>query len=262
MICLRTEAIQTEWVRRVRDTLRANGYYYEPGFCSETNDAEPIVCAAILLGRLYIPPDTNPNRPVILTQPSALAPHWCPFDRQTAIGWHNDFSTRSRRPELSLSWIRKEDPTGPKGGAWRVASAAAVLAKLCQTREGKRMVADLSTQTVPFGYRDMGGWHPFRVIIGTDRKLGRRGLRFYGRALEDGAWLRFGQIPDRTREIVARVEEAADAVGEVLCASTGSLLIVDNRFSLHDRTQQQVTGPQEDRRQAWLCFVKRLHQPL
>jgi hypothetical protein len=262
MICLRTEAIRTEWVQRVRDSLRANGFYYEPEFCSETDDAQPVVTAANLLGHLYIPPDTEPNQPVILTQPSPSAPQWRPFDRRAAIGWHNDFSTRSRRPELSLSWIRKEDPAGPKGGAWRVASAAAVLVKLFQTREGKRLVADLSTQAVPFGYRDMGGWHPFRVIISADRRLGRRGLRFYGRALEEGAWLRFGHIPERTHEIIVRLEEAADAVGEVLCASRGALLIVDNRLSLHDRTEQQVTGPDERRRQAWLCFVKQLHQPL
>jgi hypothetical protein len=87
-------------------------------------------------------------------------------------------------------------------------------------------------------------------------------LRFYGRALEEGASLRFGEIPNRTLEIIKRIEEAADSVGEVLPAKTGALLIVDNRLSLHDRLEQRVTGPKEQRRQAWLCFVKRLHQPL
>jgi hypothetical protein len=262
MIKIRTDTVQAEWVQRVRDSLRTNGYYYESGFCDETDDAEPVVTAARLLGPLYVPPDTSPGQPVILTQPYASAPQWRPFDRRNAIGWHNDFSTRSRRPELSLSWIRREDPVGPNGGAWRVASVDAVLAKLCQTPEGRQLVAKLSARAEPFGYRDMGGWRLFRIVIGADRRLGRRGLRFYGRSLEEGAWLRFGQIPDHTREIVARVEESADAVGEVLCASMGSLLIVDNRFSLHDRIEQQVTGPEECRRQARLCFVKQLHQPL
>lgn len=262
MSYLQNHSSQTEWLPLVRSALRERGYYYEPEFCSETDDAEPVVTAAKLLGNLYVPSETDPNQPVILTQPSPQAPQWRPFDRPLAIGWHNDFSTRSRRPALSLSWIRREDPAGPNGGAWRVASASAVLARLCQTREGKALVADLSARVEPFGYRDAGSWRLFRVIIGADRKSGRRRLRFYGRALEEGAWLRSNQVPNRTREIVARVEEAADAVGEVLRASTGSLLIVDNRFSLHDRAEQQVTGPEERRRQAWLCFVQQLHQPL
>lgn len=260
MIHLRTDAIQAEWVRRVRDALRTCGYYYEPEFCNETDDAEPVVAAARMLGKLHTPDGIDPTNPAILTQPSASAPEWRPFDRRSRIGWHNDFSTRPRRPVLSLSWIHQEDPSGPDGGAWRLASASAVLAKLCNTSEGKRMVTEISTRAEPFGYRDAGGWRSFRVITHSDRNLGGRGLRFYGRALEEGAWLRFDHVPDRTREIVARIEEAADAVGEVLPASTGALLVVDNRFSLHDRMEQRVTGAEECRRQAWLCFIEQLHQ--
>jgi hypothetical protein len=262
MTYLKSDAIVMEWAQRVRKSLRVHGYYYEPEFNAETSSAEPILAAARQLGRLHIPSGVNPSQPVIVTQPSASAPSWRPFDRRAPIGWHNDFSTRSGRPELSLSWVRQEDPSDMNGGAWRVASAAAVLAKLRQTRDGSRLVADLSARAEPFGYRDAGSWRLFRVIVGADRWLHGKGLRFYGPALEDGAWLRFGHIPDRTREIVERVEEAADAVAQVLLASTGSLLIVDNRFSLHDRAEQQVTGPEDRRRQAWLCFVNRLHQPL
>jgi hypothetical protein len=262
MTCQQADTNAREWVKQVRASLLSRGYYYEAGFCFDTNNAEVIVSAASLLGDLYIPPDTDPRCPVILTQPSPSAPRWRPFDRRGAIGWHNDFSTLSNRPVLSLSWVRREDPGGPNGGAWKVVSATAVLDKLCQTQEGRRLVAELGLRSEPFGYRDAGGWRPFRVIIRADRITGRRGLRFYGRALEEGAWLCFGQIPDRTGEIIARVEEAADAVGEVLRASTGSLLIADNRYSLHDRIEQQVTGPEGGRRQAWLCFVKQLHQLL
>lgn len=262
MIHLPIHAIQPAWVRRVRNSLRARGYYYEPQFCAETNDAGPVLAAARLLGRLHVPSGTTPTQPVILTQPSLSAPQWRPFDLRAAIGWHNDFSTRLRRPVLSLSWIRQGDPAGQSGGAWRVASAAAVLAKLSQSYEGTRLVAALSTRGEPFGYRDGGGWHPFHVIIRAGGGSSRRGLRFYGRALEEGAWLRFGRVPDRTCEIVARVEEAADAAGEVLPASTGALLVVDNRFSLHDRTEQQVGVPSRYRRQAWLCFVQQAHEPL
>lgn len=259
---LQIERIRTEWVQRVRDSLRAHGYYYEPEFCIESNDAQPVLTAAKLLGHLHVPSGTDPNSPVILTQPSVSAPPWRPFDRRSAIGWHNDFSTRSGRPELSLSWVRRGDAGGQNGGAWRVASASAILAKLRQTREGKRLCTDLTARAEPFGYRDAGSWHLFRVIVGAEQRLGRQGLRFYGPALEEGAWLRFGRVPERTRDIVAQIEEAADAVGEVLCASTGALLIVDNRLSLHDRMEQQVTVSEESRRQAWLCFVKRLHQPI
>src|ERR1051326_8479243 len=186
---------------------------------------------------------------------------WRPFDRRAPIRWHNDFSTRAGRPELSLSWIRREDPDGLKNGAWWVASATAVLGQLYQTPEGRRLAADLSARAEPFGYRDAGGWRSFRVITGAGRRLGHNGLRFYGPALEEGAWLRFGRIPQRTREIVARLEEAADSVREVLPAMTGALLIVHNSLSLHDRAEQSVSGPKEQRRQAYLCFVKQLHHP-
>jgi hypothetical protein len=136
------------------------------------------------------------------------------------------------------------------------------LAKLCRTREGKRVAAYLREQAQPFGYRDAGSWRPFRVIGSGNRGFGNDRLRFYGPALEDGALLRFGEVPENTKEIVSRIEEAADAVREVLPAATGSLLIVHNGLSLHDRSPQTVTGPAKRRRQALLCFVKRLHHPL
>jgi hypothetical protein len=263
MIIMSTKANQGEkWVRRVCHSLRARGYYYEPEFYADTSDTEPIVTAAKLLGGLYVPSGVNSGRPVILTHPTSSAPRWRPFDRRKSIRWHNDFSTRAGRPELSLSWIQREDPAGPDKGAWWVASSAAVLAKLCQTSEGRRVAADLTERAEPFGYRDAGGWRPFRVIVRADRRFGQSTLRFYGPALEDGAWLRFGGIPERTREIVGRIEEAADAVREVLPAKTGSLLIVHNSLSLHDRSPQTVRGANGVRRKALLCFVKRLAQPL
>jgi hypothetical protein len=262
MTRLRNDTIRMEWVRIVRDNLRTYGYYYEPEFSAETDDAEPLLTAARLLGNIFVPSGANPSQPVIRTQPSTVAPQWRPFDRRAPIRWHNDFSTRVGRPDLSLSWIRREDPAGLNNGAWWVASAAAVLAHLCQTHEGRRLVADLSARAEPFGYRDAGGWRSFRVITGAGRRLGHNGLRFYGPALEEGAWLRFGRIPQRTREIVARLEEAADSVREVLPAMTGALLIVHNSLSLHDRAEQSVSVPKERRRQACLCFVKQLYHPL
>lgn len=258
----RTTLIQTKWAQGVRDRLRTRGYYYEPEFCADTSDAQSLLIAAKLLGHLYIPSGAERTEPFIPTMPSLSAPTWRPFDRSVPIRWHNDFSTRAGRPELSLSWIQQEDPAGPDNGAWWVASSAAVMAKLCQSGEGKRLVGDLTERAEPFGYRDAGGWRPFRVIVQAARKLGQPAMRFYGPALEDGALLRFGGIPERTREMVGRIEEAADAVREVLPAKTGSLLIVHNSLSLHDRAPQTVTGPSETRRKALLCFVKQLHRPL
>jgi hypothetical protein len=254
-----TDTRSREWVECVRASLRAKGYYHESAFCMQTGDGDPVLCAARLLGELYAPPGLDPIRPVILTQPSPSAPVWRPFDRRDAIGWHNDFSTRAGRPALSLSWIRQQDPAG--GGAWRVASAVAVLSQLRQDREGERLATTLSARAEPFGYRDAGSWRSFRVVVGSERARSRRGLRFYGRALKDGAWLRFGGIPKRTAEIVARVEAAADAVGKELCTANGALLVVDNCLSLHDRTRQEVSG-KGHRRQAWLCFVQKLHRSL
>ena len=68
-------------------------------------------------------------------------------------------------------------------------------------------------------------------------------------------------VPDHIKEITALIEEAADSVGKTLPAPTGALLIVHNRFSLHDRTEQTV-AESGARRQAQLCFVKNLRRPL
>ena len=65
-------------------------------------------------------------------------------------------------------------------------------------------------------------------------------MRFYGTALTEGARTAFGRIPDHTMEAIALIEDAADAVGETLQASTGALLIAHNWLSLHDRTEQTV----------------------
>ena len=263
MTLMWTDANQSKkWAKCVRDSLRVRGYYYEAEFCANTTEAHSVVTAAKLLGYLHFPAGVNSNCPVIRTQPSSLAPPWRPFDRRTPIRWHNDFSTRAGRPALSLSWIQREDPAGPDNGAWWVASSADVLAKLCQSPEGKRLVAALTERAEPFGYRDAGGWRAFRVIVRANSMSAQRGLRFYGPALEDGAWLRFGKIPERTREIVGRIEEAADSVREVLPAKAGSLLIVHNNLSLHDRSPQTITGRKASRRQALLCFVGRLLWPL
>jgi hypothetical protein len=253
---------KNEWVQRVRNCLRVRGYYYEPEFCTETTSAKAVMTAARLLGILYVPSGLDSTWPVIQTRPSSSAPRWRPFDRGAPISWHNDFSTRAGRPELSLSCIQQGDPAGPCNGAWHVASTEALLAQLCQIRQGRTLTAELKKRAEPFGYCDAGSCRLFRVIVRGSRKLDHPALRFYGRALEEGALLRFGIVPERTREIVARIEEAADAVSEVLYAKSGALLIVHNNRSVHYRAPQTVTGVVASRRRALLCFVRQLHRPL
>lgn len=243
-----------DWARGVAECLRTRGYFYDVEFSSNVENSDAVMLAARSLGSLFNPAKTDSRRPMILTRPSTRAPKWRPFDRRESIGWHNDFATRAGRPEVSLSWICREDPSGPYAGAWRVASVGAILAKFRGSADGRRLIGRLSKETHPFGYIDAGSARHFRIIR-------QGGLRFYGRALTEGARMVFDRVPDHTRETIVLIEEAADSVGETLPASTGALLIVHNRFSLHDRTEQTVaeTGA---RRQAQLCFVKNLHWPL
>ena len=245
-----------KWAEHVVASLRACGYFYDRNFSSRVDSADVLVRATSSLGSVLVPPGTDPDRPVLLTRPSRRAPKWRPFDRPASIGWHNDFSTWPNRPVLSLSWIRRQDPAGPAAGAWRVASVQEVLSKLAASAEGRNLVGQLCRESHPFGYPDAGRPRFFRM-------LSRRGLRFYGRALAEGARLAFDKVPQQTREAIALIERAADSVGETLPASTGALLVVHNWFSLHDRTEQTVAGAATGaRRQAWLCYVKRLHPPL
>ena len=245
-----------EWAAQVVASLRTCGYFYDPDSSSSVDSADDLLRAASTLGPVLIPPGTGLEQPVLLTRPSLRAPTWRPFDRRAPIGWHSDFATWPDRPALSLSWIRRQDPAGPDVGAWRVASVRAMLARLADSAEGQALIGRLSRETHPFGYMDAGSPRFFPL-------LGRRGLRFYGRALTEGARLAFGTVPPRTREAIALIERAADAVGETLPASAGALLVVHNWRSLHDRTEQTVAGVATGaRRQAWLCFVRKLHRPL
>jgi hypothetical protein len=246
--------VEHDIIQRIRENLEAKGYHYEPAFSAATGSPEPVLYLAGHLGKIYTPTGLDPSRPVILTEPSAVAPLWRPFDRRNSIGWHNDFSTRIARPELSFSWIRREDPSGSEFGAWRVASVSKVIKKMRQTSEGKYIIASLLSKAVPFGYADAGVPRFFRIV----RKAlysPKLEMRFYGQALFEGAILSHGTMPESTLQAISAIELAADSVSETFNARTGSLLIVDNRFSLHDRMLQTVES-EAPLRQAWLCFAK------
>lgn len=238
--------------RRILQGVDDRGFHYEAAFSSDSAGVR-LVRLARRLGPLFIPEGLDPERPVITSKPSADAPAWRPFDRREGIGWHNDFSTAKQRPEATLIWIDAPDPRGAGSGDWRVAATDTVISRLEQEPDGAGFVRRLRTEALPFGYEDD---EPtlYRILEPIDG--GHQGLRFYGRALIEGAHAHLGHVPRATRLLVKRISRAADAVGTVLPACRGALLVVDNRRSLHDRTQQAVRG--SHLRRSVLCFVEHL----
>lgn len=233
---------------RILESLRTRGYHYEPAFNSEDDGGVALVALSRDLGSLFVAGDMDPDLPVIVTDPAADAPSWRPFDRPERIGWHNDFSTRQDRPILSLAWIARGDPEG--GGDWRAAASETVLARLAP--------AQIDEMVFPLGYSDSETAEHFPLVASIPGEPSKKGLRFYGRALREGAILEYGKVPAETERLIAVVEEAADAVGETLPARTGALLVCHNWLSLHDRTDQ-ATGPGTRLRKSILCFVRSLH---
>ncbi len=114
---------------------------------------------------------------------------------------------------------------------------------------------------LPFSFTGEGAPTFFRVLERRGSPAGRHGIRFYGRALRDGARLAFGLVPAEMERAIRAVETAADAVGRTLAALGGTLLVTDNWHSLHDRLPQSVDLDLPPRR-SLLCFVEELHEPL
>lgn len=241
------------FVSRILENLRTRGYHYEPGFGTEPSD---IVRLARSLGEVFVAGGMDPELPVLVTDPAEDAPSWKPFDRAEAIGWHNDFSTMEDRPVLSLAWIARADPD-PARGAWRVASCAKVLDHLAAQPEGEEILAALG-EPFPFGYADSESAAWYSIVAPVPGEPGRRGMRFYARALREGARLCFGEVPAATERAMAAVGRAADAVGETLPATAQALLVCHNWLAFHDRTPQ-TTGGRQPLRRSVLCFVRTLH---
>lgn len=239
-------------VRRIGRNIKQAGYHYEPSFPG-AGDGRHVIELARKLGPAYIPDGLPSDYPAVVSQPAGNAPPWRPFDRSEAIGWHNDFSTFPHRPQLSLLWIAAADPGGPERGDWRVASVEDVLVRLKTAVGGRALVRRMRSEPLPFGYEG-GDVSFFRLVEPAEH--GEDGLRFYRRALWEGARIYWGQVPPRVRELTDRVAQAADATGEVLHSREGALLVVDNRRSLHDRLPQSVRG--DDLRRSILCFVQKL----
>jgi hypothetical protein len=244
---------------RILESLRTRGYHYEPRFGTAADGPAQLVRLARSLGEVFVAGDMDPDLPVLVTEPTEDAPSWKPFDRAEAIGWHNDFSTMEDRPLLSLAWIARADPD-PERGAWRVASCARVLDHMAEEPGGDGALAVLG-EPFPFGYADSesAAWYPIVAPVPGERE--RRGMRFYARALREGARLCFDEVPVATEQIMAAVGRAADAVGKTLPATEHALLVCHNWLAFHDRAAQTTRGPLPLRRSV-LCFVRALKDPV
>lgn len=249
----------TSIVERIIGGLNERGYHHEPHFGSPTDGGRAVLELARQLGAVFVPSGLDPDLPILTTEPSPVAPTWRPFDRSEAIGWHNDFSTFPVRPVLSLSWIARADPEAGRG-QWRVASVSSVLDRLASDGELGRVLARLRTDLLPFGYDDGPPPSLYPLVAAIPGLADRDGLRYYGRALREGALRIHGSVPALIDEVITHVEAAADAVGEELEASSQALLVCHNDLSLHDRTAQTTDTLQP--REAVLCFVSHLHGPL
>lgn len=244
-------------VARWRAVLSQQGWLYLPLFQQQADGGERAQQLARCLGPLWLPADTPPSRPVIVTSPRVDATTLEPFDRAEAIGWHNDFSTHERRPCVSLAYLERADPHGPTFGAWRVASTALVIGELNATVEGREAARLLSDTDLPFSFTGVGAPLFFRVLTRDPNPA----MRFYGRALRDGARLAYGKVPGPIEDALSAVEKAADWVGITLAAPAGALLVTHNGHSLHDRLTQSVeAGP--PLRRSILCFVDCMHPSL
>jgi hypothetical protein len=233
----------------IREELGSDGFAYVPRFAAGRSGVGGVAHA---LGW----PAPPSRLTLIETDPAAEASRDRPFDRPESIGWHNDFSTHARRPSLTLAYIDRADPGGPMCGAWRVASCTRVLDKLNATTDGRTALRFLTETPLPYSFAGDGEPLFFHAIEDLGAPPGRLGLRFYGRAMRDGARLIHGVVPADIERAIRSVEVAADEVGVVLPAAQGALLVTDNWHCLHDRLAQTVDRDVPLRR-ALLCFVER-----
>jgi hypothetical protein len=238
----------------VLSQLRRNGYYITRVMVDDAEAVQFVLGIAHALGELYVPKGCDPAEPVIRTA-SSRARRAAPFDRPDAIGWHGDFATYEERPELSLVYITRADPSGTHAGAWRLASVARVLASLRTAKADHESFDLLSRERLPFSYAEGEAPRLFKVI--DTRPDGNLGLRFYLPSLRRGCIAAYGEVPERVAAALEAVERAADAVGEVVPTQQGSLLVASNWFALHGRTRQTISSRRPNR-EALLCFLARI----
>jgi hypothetical protein len=246
-------------LRAVRAELASSAFAYLRRVGPDPR-GEGLVAVAGALGPRYVMAHADRQPRVLETLPSRNASRDAPFDRAEAIGWHNDFSTRALRPRLTLAYADRADPHGPPHGSWRVALCDRVLATLEASTDGRAAVRFLREAVLPYSFAVDSPPAFFRAIECRGEAPGRRGLRFYGRAMRDGARVAYGHVPEQLEVAVQAVEDAADRVGTVLPAQAGDLLVTDNWHCLHDRLAQTV-DPALPLRRSLLCFVGEVDSP-
>ena len=226
-----------EFLHLVVQSLAARGFYYTPTFSQESAD---VIELARALGIIFVPQGVDSDLPLIQSAPAANASYLAPFDCAMGIGWHNDFSTHAKRPVLSLAYLQRVDPRWPDYGAWRVATSDMIFDRLCMTAEGHNVIQFLLDNELPYSFTGHGDPVLFKVIERRNPMSNRLSLRFYGRALRDGANLLYGKVAKNLEDAFTLIETIADQVGHTFAAPAGALLITDNWHSLHDRTLQSI----------------------
>jgi hypothetical protein len=235
--------------------VERDGYYVAQVAPRELRADDFVLDLARSLGDLYVPPACDPAAPLIRTEPTRKR-RAAPFDRPEAIGWHGDFATHEDRPELSIVYITRPDPSGGNFGAWRLASVADVIAMLHESTDGRTAFDFLSSTPLPFSYSDDES--PRHFVVFEPRPNGRMGMRFYLPSIRRGCIEIHGEIPPRIASALAQVEAAADRAARIVPTREGSLLVTSNWFALHDRGQQSISRTKA-KREALLCFVKQMH---
>lgn len=248
-------AVQNIDLVSVVAALAADGYMVVRVAQGHRDPVQILLELAYSLGVLFVPGGCDPDAPVIRTAPSRSR-RAAPFDRPEAIGWHGDFSTHEKRPELSLVYITRPDPRGEEFGAWRLASVQKVISELRSTRAGDVAFQFLKETALPFAYAngDPPRWFP-AIRKRSDERIG---LRFYLPSIQRGCVSAYGAFPSEIEGALTAVSKAADAVGELFPTYEGSIMIASNWFALHDRATQSVNRRKANR-EALLCFVEKTH---
>lgn len=213
----------------IRKSLKSNGWALVSDFQPDNDGGIRLLELATVLGKVCVM--RRDGSSLVETSCDPDAPAWEPFNRPEAIGWHNDFSTWTKRPTLSLAWIRSVPANNKGRGDWRVVNCSDIIALMDTSSEGRRSLEFFRRTELPFVFAPNEPVVRFRVLESEANSK----VRFYGRALRLG----LNTEPNRqASEAIEAWERNADTVGCRLTAAPGALLVCDNWQSMHDRLEQ------------------------
>lgn len=213
----------------IRQSVKTQGWAWVPDFQPHDDGGIRLLELAATLGKVCVVGHNGSS--FVKTKCDYNAPVWEPFNRPEAIGWHNDFSTWAERPVLSIAWVCSHPPDSESRGDWRVVACSDVIASLEATSAGRRSLALLRQDLLPFVFAPNEPVLHFHVLDATANTR----ARFYGRALRLG----LAKEPNRqASEAIDEWERTADMLGRRLTSVQGALLVCDNWRSMHDRLEQ------------------------